>query len=90
MSLPLCLPRAPPRAPSRALPRARPRARLLPPRALPLKVKDRYEVHHGVRISDAALVAAATYSQRYITDRFLPDKVGGHHVTYPPAPPPPH
>ena len=38
-------------------------------------VKDRYEVHHGVRISDAALVAAATYSQRYITDRFLPDKV---------------
>jgi len=38
-------------------------------------VKDRYEVHHGVRISDSALVAAVMYSQRYITDRFLPDKV---------------
>lgn len=37
-------------------------------------VKDKYEVHHGVRITDAALVAAATYSNRYITDRFLPDK----------------
>ncbi|MCY2928499.1 MAG: ATP-dependent chaperone ClpB [Planctomycetota bacterium] len=37
-------------------------------------LKDRYEVHHGVRIQDAALVAAATMSQRYITDRFLPDK----------------
>jgi len=37
-------------------------------------VKDRYEVHHGVRISDSALVAAVMYSQRYITDRFLPDK----------------
>ncbi|RJE17265.1 Heat shock protein, partial [Aspergillus sclerotialis] len=35
---------------------------------------DRYEVHHGVRITDGALVAAATYSNRYITDRFLPDK----------------
>lgn len=37
-------------------------------------IKDRYEVHHGVRITDNALVAAATYSNRYITDRFLPDK----------------
>ena len=37
-------------------------------------IKDRYEVHHGVRIQDGALVAAATYSNRYITDRFLPDK----------------
>jgi len=37
-------------------------------------LKDRYEVHHGVRIKDAAIVAAATLSQRYITDRFLPDK----------------
>src|SRR6476660_1223980 len=37
-------------------------------------LKDRYELHHGVRISDAALVAAATLSNRYITDRFLPDK----------------
>ena len=37
-------------------------------------IKDRYEVHHGVRITDAALVAAATYSNRYVTDRFLPDK----------------
>ena len=37
-------------------------------------IKDRYEVHHGVRIMDNALVAAATYSNRYITDRFLPDK----------------
>ncbi len=37
-------------------------------------LKERYEVHHGVRITDAALVAAATLSQRYITDRFLPDK----------------
>jgi ATP-dependent Clp protease ATP-binding subunit ClpB len=37
-------------------------------------IKDRYEVHHGVRITDGALVAAATYSNRYITDRFLPDK----------------
>ncbi len=37
-------------------------------------LKDRYEVHHGVRIRDAALVAAATLSNRYITDRFLPDK----------------
>ena len=37
-------------------------------------LKERYEVHHRVRIQDAALVAAATLSNRYITDRFLPDK----------------
>jgi len=37
-------------------------------------LKERYEVHHGVRIKDAALVAAAVLSNRYITDRFLPDK----------------
>jgi ATP-dependent Clp protease ATP-binding subunit ClpB len=37
-------------------------------------LKDRYEVHHGVRIKDAAIVAAATLSNRYISDRFLPDK----------------
>src|SRR2546425_390828 len=37
-------------------------------------LKERYEVHHGVKIQDAALVAAATLSQRYITDRQLPDK----------------
>ncbi|MBE9031693.1 ATP-dependent chaperone ClpB [filamentous cyanobacterium LEGE 11480] len=37
-------------------------------------LKERYEVHHGVRISDSALVAAATLSTRYISDRFLPDK----------------
>ncbi|MGA9524501.1 MAG: ATP-dependent chaperone ClpB [Myxococcaceae bacterium] len=37
-------------------------------------LKERYEVHHGVRIQDAALVAAATLSNRYIADRFLPDK----------------
>src|SRR5215831_4107346 len=37
-------------------------------------LKDRYEVHHGVRIQDSALIAAATLSQRYIADRFLPDK----------------
>ena len=37
-------------------------------------LKERYEVHHGVRIQDAALIAAATLSHRYITDRFLPDK----------------
>ena len=37
-------------------------------------LKERYEVHHGVRITDSALVAAAILSQRYITDRFLPDK----------------
>jgi len=37
-------------------------------------LKERYELHHGVRIKDAAIVAAAVLSQRYITDRFLPDK----------------
>jgi ATP-dependent Clp protease ATP-binding subunit ClpB len=37
-------------------------------------LKEKYEVHHGVTISDGAIVAAATLSQRYITDRFLPDK----------------
>jgi len=37
-------------------------------------LKERYEVHHGVRIQDSAIVAAATLSERYITDRFLPDK----------------
>ncbi|MEP2531513.1 ATP-dependent chaperone ClpB [Shimia sp.] len=37
-------------------------------------IKEKYELHHGVRIADSALVAASTLSQRYITDRFLPDK----------------
>jgi ATP-dependent Clp protease ATP-binding subunit ClpB len=37
-------------------------------------IKEKYELHHGVRITDAAIVAAATMSNRYITDRFLPDK----------------
>ena len=37
-------------------------------------LKEKYELHHGVRISDNALVAAAGLSNRYITDRFLPDK----------------
>jgi ATP-dependent Clp protease ATP-binding subunit ClpB len=37
-------------------------------------LKERYEIHHGVRIKDASLIAAATLSQRYISDRFLPDK----------------
>nr|WP_325253698.1 ATP-dependent chaperone ClpB [Amylibacter sp.] len=37
-------------------------------------IKEKYEVHHGIRISDSALVAAANLSNRYITDRFLPDK----------------
>src|SRR5207245_2957283 len=36
-------------------------------------LKERYEVHHGVRIKDAAIIAAATLSHRYISDRFLPD-----------------
>src|SRR5205823_12208142 len=37
-------------------------------------LKERYEVHHGVRIADSAIIAAATLSDRYIADRFLPDK----------------
>ncbi len=37
-------------------------------------IKDRYEIHHGIRISDGAVIAAATMSDRYISDRFLPDK----------------
>ncbi len=37
-------------------------------------IKEKYELHHGIRISDSALVAASTLSERYITDRFLPDK----------------
>ena len=37
-------------------------------------LKERYEVYHGVKISDGAIIAAATLSDRYITDRFLPDK----------------
>src|SRR6202022_1234017 len=37
-------------------------------------LRERYEVHHGVRITDSAIVAAAVLSHRYITDRFLPDK----------------
>ena len=37
-------------------------------------LKEKYEVHHGVRIQDSAIVAAAMLSHRYITDRFLPDK----------------
>jgi ATP-dependent Clp protease ATP-binding subunit ClpB len=37
-------------------------------------IKEKYELHHGVRITDGAIVAAATFSNRYITDRFLPDK----------------
>jgi ATP-dependent Clp protease ATP-binding subunit ClpB len=37
-------------------------------------VKEKYEVHHGIRITDSAIIAAATLSDRYITDRFLPDK----------------
>ena len=37
-------------------------------------LKEKYEQHHGVRITDCAIVAAATLSNRYITDRFLPDK----------------
>ena len=41
-------------------------------------LKPRYEVHHGVRIRDEALLAAAKLSHRYIADRFLPDKVSSH------------
>ncbi len=37
-------------------------------------LKERYEVHHGIRITDGAIISAATLSNRYITDRFLPDK----------------
>ena len=37
-------------------------------------IKEKYEVHHGVRITDAAIIAAANLSARYISDRFLPDK----------------
>src|SRR5437867_7461076 len=37
-------------------------------------LRERYEIHHGVKIKDASLVAAAVLSHRYITDRFLPDK----------------
>src|ERR1700752_2443407 len=37
-------------------------------------IKEKYELHHGVRITDGSIVAAATLSNRYITDRFLPDK----------------
>ena len=37
-------------------------------------IKEKYDLHHGVRISDSALVSAATLSNRYISDRFLPDK----------------
>lgn len=37
-------------------------------------IKEKYELHHGVRISDSAVIAACTYSNRYISDRFLPDK----------------
>ena len=37
-------------------------------------IKDKYEIHHGIRISDGAVIASATLSDRYITDRFLPDK----------------
>src|ERR1700704_6179732 len=37
-------------------------------------IKEKYEIHHGVRIADSAIIAAATLSNRYITDRFLPDK----------------
>jgi len=37
-------------------------------------LKEKYEVHHGVRIKDSALIAAAILSNRYIADRFLPDK----------------
>src|SRR3546814_19355652 len=43
-------------------------------RSLLRGLKEKYELHHGVRITDAAIVSAATLSNRYIADRFLPDK----------------
>jgi hypothetical protein len=46
-------------------------------------LKGRYEVHHGVRIKDSALIAAATLSNRYISDRFLPDKRRGREEDHP-------
>src|SRR3546814_5124461 len=42
-------------------------------------LKEKYELHHGVRITDAAIVSAATLSNRYIADSFLPDKIGRAH-----------
>ena len=46
-------------------------------------LKEKYEIHHGVRITDAALVAAATLSHRYISERFLPDKVSDFFLDLP-------
>ena len=43
-------------------------------------LKERYEVYHGVKISDNALITAATLSHRYISDRFLPDKAIMYHL----------
>src|SRR5262245_45214874 len=43
-------------------------------RSILRRLKETYELHHGVRISDAAIVSAATLSNRYVTDRFPPDK----------------
>ena len=44
-------------------------------------IKEKYEIYHGIRISDSAVIACATLSDRYITDRFLPDKeIGRAHV----------
>src|SRR3712207_6454031 len=43
-------------------------------------LKDRYEAHHRVKISEEAIVAASELSDRYVTDRFLPDKIGRAHV----------
>lgn len=48
-------------------------------------LKDRYETHFGVRISDAALVSAAQLSSRYITGRFLPDKAIGQSALHQPS-----
>jgi ATP-dependent Clp protease ATP-binding subunit ClpB len=63
------------RGPRAALPAgARRRARHRDTIAILRGLKERYEVHHGVRITDSAIVAAATLSERYIADRFLPDK----------------